>query len=304
MPCGIHAITIDHKLRPESTVEANRVHTILHQQYCYRPVQHVILTAPENSTTGNSAKWTEESARALRMRMLHAYCVERNISRLLLAHHQRDQVETILFRLSRGSDLFGLVGIHKQHSFGYPPLCLTRPLLHIAKSDIESASEQCGLHYVTDSSNSDLRFTRNKIRHDLCSMKEQGIVSADFDAHVASLGEYVEDKLKAFFNHKDTVAFFHHGISIEWGMYGIESISIRLSSFLQFRHLERLLLLKYILRCMDAQTMRGSFYERLLTFMEVREERTFSSGFIRGRKVRDVRKEYWAYLQHSRSATE
>lgn len=82
---------------------------------------------------------------------------------LLLAHHAQDQAETILHRLFRGSGPTGLAGMTEHCKFGKG--LLLRPLLKVAKADIDNFAETQKLVWVIDSSNKDSKFDRNFIRH-------------------------------------------------------------------------------------------------------------------------------------------
>ena len=82
---------------------------------------------------------------------------------LVTAHHLDDQVETILFRLFRGSGVRGISGIPALRSFGSGEL--RRPLLNIARDDIVAVARYYQLCWVEDESNSDESFDRNFIRH-------------------------------------------------------------------------------------------------------------------------------------------
>ena len=82
---------------------------------------------------------------------------------LLLAHHAEDQAETILYRLFRGAGPTGLSGIKDSQIFGRG--ILLRPLLQVAKKDIQNFSEENTLSWITDDSNMDCKFDRNFIRH-------------------------------------------------------------------------------------------------------------------------------------------
>jgi len=84
---------------------------------------------------------------------------------LLLAHHQDDQAETILFNLFRGSGVKGLSGITYKRSIGEGELF--RPLLNVSKGAIESAARELQIAWVDDPSNLDPRYTRNWVRHEL-----------------------------------------------------------------------------------------------------------------------------------------
>lgn len=78
------------------------------------------------------------------------------------AHNKNDNAETVLMRIFRGTDLKGLSGIpnFNENSVIRPILCLTR-------NEIEEYLQCKGLDFVTDSTNLENDFTRNKIRNEL-----------------------------------------------------------------------------------------------------------------------------------------
>ena len=77
---------------------------------------------------------------------------------ILTAHTASDQAETVLFHLIRGSGTRGLAGIPAQRGN------ILRPLLTLARADIEAFCAQEHIDYITDSSNADTRYTRNHLR--------------------------------------------------------------------------------------------------------------------------------------------
>lgn len=81
---------------------------------------------------------------------------------IALAQHADDQVETVLLALSRGAGLAGLSGMPKQ--WRRDGIDYHRPLLGVAASDIRAWLSAQGEGFVEDSTNTDLRFTRNRIR--------------------------------------------------------------------------------------------------------------------------------------------
>lgn len=104
----------------------------------------------------------EEQAREARYGFLLGLLNESDASRIATGHTLSDQAETVLMRILRGSGPTGLGGI--------PPVRegkIIRPLLGIKRADILSYLEERGLAYVTDGSNRDTRYLRNRIRHDL-----------------------------------------------------------------------------------------------------------------------------------------
>lgn len=75
-----------------------------------------------------------------------------------VAHHQDDQAETLLLNLIRGTGLRGLAGMHPMHDG------IIRPLLCLSHDEILHFLEDRGQTYVTDSTNSDTAYQRNRIR--------------------------------------------------------------------------------------------------------------------------------------------
>ncbi len=113
----------------------------------------------------------EQAARRVRYDYFAALMREHRIPILLTAHHATDNLETLLFRLCRGTGLAGLGGIAPVRPFEdigdadiSPPPVVVRPLLAVSRDDILAACEQLGLNYVTDTTNADPTYARNRIR--------------------------------------------------------------------------------------------------------------------------------------------
>lgn len=83
---------------------------------------------------------------------------------LLTAHHRGDQLETVLFRLERGTGLQGLAGIPALSQRG--ECLLLRPLLGFAKTELTGYLQACGQRWVEDPSNQSSEFRRNVYRHE------------------------------------------------------------------------------------------------------------------------------------------
>ena len=81
---------------------------------------------------------------------------------LLTAHHADDQVETVLLQLLRGAGVAGLAGMPGVKSWrqGW----LLRPLLPFSRQQLEQYAEEHSLRWMEDSSNLDVRFSRNLLR--------------------------------------------------------------------------------------------------------------------------------------------
>ncbi|MEO8337316.1 MAG: tRNA lysidine(34) synthetase TilS [bacterium] len=81
-------------------------------------------------------------------------------ARLVTAHTQDDQVETVLMRIMRGSGARGLAGL-----YAHGPII--RPFVDVRRSALERYAKAAQLSWVEDPSNASPEFTRNRMRHDI-----------------------------------------------------------------------------------------------------------------------------------------
>ena len=102
---------------------------------------------------------SEEWARGLRYGWFDQLAVQEEAF-IATAHTMSDQVETVLFRMARGTGVHGLAGIPPRRGYYVRPcLCLTR-------GDTEAYCEALGQNYVQDETNAQDTYARNRIRHD------------------------------------------------------------------------------------------------------------------------------------------
>jgi tRNA(Ile)-lysidine synthase len=80
------------------------------------------------------------------------------------AHHGDDDLETVLFRLMRGTGLRGLSGVPELRPLA-PGIVVVRPLLQARRARLEAVVREAGLAPFEDPTNADPRFARNRIRH-------------------------------------------------------------------------------------------------------------------------------------------
>ena len=106
----------------------------------------------------------EMAARELRYNWFENLRKEINASVIAVAHHQDDSVETILLNLIRGTGISGLTGIRPK--IGY----IARPLLCVSRQQVIDHLASIGQEYVTDSTNLQDEYTRNKIRLNILPM--------------------------------------------------------------------------------------------------------------------------------------
>lgn len=106
-------------------------------------------------------KSIEESARILRYAALKEESAKRGNAYVATAHNADDQLETLIFRLIRGSGTAGMSGIPKKRGR------IIRPMLSFTKREIEGYLEKIGQPFVFDSTNAERECARNKIRLDV-----------------------------------------------------------------------------------------------------------------------------------------
>lgn len=113
----------------------------------------------------------EMAAREVRYQYLKKVAAQIGAGKIALAHQANDQVETILWRLLRGTSPAGLAGIPRMRSEN--GVTFIRPLLSIWREEIEKYCEEEGIPFRTDSTNTSWQYVRNKIRWHLLPLLKQ-----------------------------------------------------------------------------------------------------------------------------------
>ena len=104
---------------------------------------------------------------------------------ILVAHHEKDQVETIIHNIVRGTGIKGLVGMKKQSGY------ILRPLLWLKKEDIKKYIDRYNIPFVEDSTNEDIYYTRNYIRKEIVDRLEKINIKAC--EHIVELSKMAND---------------------------------------------------------------------------------------------------------------
>eukprot|EP00698_Gefionella_okellyi_P007087 TRINITY_DN1722_c0_g1_i1.p1 TRINITY_DN1722_c0_g1~~TRINITY_DN1722_c0_g1_i1.p1 ORF type:complete len:565 (-),score=101.83 TRINITY_DN1722_c0_g1_i1:3-1535(-) len=166
----LHVLTVDHKLRTESTVEAEQVRRWVKA-----------LGVPHNTLT---ATWHEvpaskmmEVAREARATLLSGACQTHRLDALLLAHHLDDQLETLLMRFSRNSGVNGFQCMQSRSTVAHG-LIVTRPLLNFHKAQLIATCHEYDQQFVLDPTNTNLKYARNAVRFGLASLAERSMQAA------------------------------------------------------------------------------------------------------------------------------
>ena len=112
-------------------------------------------TMAEIERTGESV---EMAARRLRYGWFRELCERHGYTKIVIAHHSDDSVETFFINLVRGTGLRGLTGIHATREN------IIRPLLFSTRREILDYAHENGVAFREDSSNLSKKYLRNKIR--------------------------------------------------------------------------------------------------------------------------------------------
>ncbi|MBR1909532.1 MAG: tRNA lysidine(34) synthetase TilS [Lachnospiraceae bacterium] len=100
----------------------------------------------------------EECGRRIRYELFDEVCRQYENAKIAVAHHMNDQVETVIFRIIRGSGIKGLGGMEAKRDN------IIRPLLCLKREEIEDYLEQSGQNYRIDETNNAIEYSRNYIR--------------------------------------------------------------------------------------------------------------------------------------------
>ncbi|WP_075522657.1 tRNA lysidine(34) synthetase TilS [Candidatus Pelagibacter communis] len=156
---------VDHKLRKDSTKEANKVVKVLKSYN----IKADILTWSGKKPLQN----IQSVARNKRYDLLLSSCKKLRINNLIVGHHLDDLFENFFIRMIRGSGLKGLVSLEKETKLN--SINLIRPLLRFSKKDLEFISNYVFNFFVNDPSNENKAFKRIKIRSILNQFKKSGL---------------------------------------------------------------------------------------------------------------------------------
>jgi len=148
----------NHGLRPNATSEADFVA----QQARELNLSLVVEQMPDPALLTFNFSSMEANLRQMRYQFLNRVADQVKADKIALGHQTDDQAETILLKLLRGAGGSGLGGILPVRDDRY-----IRPLLCHSRSAIESYLNYRGMIACHDESNTDLKFLRNRVRHQL-----------------------------------------------------------------------------------------------------------------------------------------
>jgi tRNA(Ile)-lysidine synthase len=180
---GVHALApecevtcvvahLDHGLRHESADDAAWVAA----RSAELGLRAIVMRVDVKAIAAQDRCGTEETARRVRYEFLRETAERLGISCVATAHSGDDVVETVLHHLLRGTSLDGLRGIARRRQLS-SEVTLLRPLLDVRRAEIESFLASIGQPYLTDPTNADPSFTRNRLRHDVLPLLRNSVNS-------------------------------------------------------------------------------------------------------------------------------
>lgn len=142
----------DHGIRANSDVDR-----VLVQQTAQR---HKLPFVYHEGNLGIGA--SEDVARKARYDFLHQVKRASKADAIITAHHHNDVLETAIINMLRGTGRKGLTSLHSRET-------IHRPLLHLEKSHLRQYAQDQGLVWNEDETNTDTKYLRNHVRHNLLS---------------------------------------------------------------------------------------------------------------------------------------
>lgn len=132
----------------------------------------------------------EMAARELRYEWFEKLRLETSAAYICVAHHRDDSVETFLLNLLRGAGIQGLRGIQPKNG------PIVRPLLEITRAEITDYLQHISQDYVTDSTNLQTTYQRNKVRLELLPLMET--INPAASERIAQTANYLNDAYRYY----------------------------------------------------------------------------------------------------------
>ena len=170
----VYAAHVNHGIRGDEAIRDREFCRAVAEQH---NIRFFCIDADVPTEARECRESIETAARRVRYDFFMKIMRENGIPLLATAHNADDNLETLLFNIARGSSANGLCGIPSVRDFfeldDTRKAKIIRPLLNCSKRDILRFCEENGYEYVTDSTNSDTEYSRNRIRHNIVPQLEK-----------------------------------------------------------------------------------------------------------------------------------
>ena len=189
---SVKALHFEHGIRGEESLRDAR----FVEDFCKKNSIPFVLGHADVPVYANENKLSiETAARKLRYEFFDSCKTDK----IAVAHHADDQVETILQHITRGSGIKGLVGMMPRSGK------IIRPLLCVTKDEIMDYCVLNNISYVCDSTNDDIQYSRNKIRHNV--IPELKKINPNLTNAFLRLSSFAHDSLALIKEQAENVPF-------------------------------------------------------------------------------------------------
>ncbi|MBQ9513442.1 MAG: tRNA lysidine(34) synthetase TilS [Clostridia bacterium] len=184
MGVKVICLNVEHGIRGESSVRDS----LFVKSFCKKYGIPLISYAVDSKKKAEEDKLSlEEGARVLRYQCFFDAIDTKKCDYVATAHHRRDNVESVLLNLFRGTGLKGATGIKETYKEK-----IIRPLLNASKEEIEEYIEKNGIPFVTDETNLVDDYSRNFIRLNVLPKIEEIFPNAE--SNIARFSEIVKEE--------------------------------------------------------------------------------------------------------------
>ncbi len=154
----------------------------------------------------------QNNARLKRYTYLEEVAIIHNTDQVLVAHHGNDNIETILIKILRGSNIKGYSGLKFKTKINN--IYIYRPLLSFSKDDIYKYSTANRIKYFEDESNNDESYLRNNIRVNYVNTLVENFDTAiskfnEYTSNLDEINNYINIEVEKYYNDKMTISTFN-----------------------------------------------------------------------------------------------
>lgn len=204
MDLSITAVHINHMIRTEAVDDQQFV-----EQLCGKlQIPCKVFEIDVTQIAKREKMSLEEAGRKARYDAFFKTMKQCRADKIAIAHHQNDQAETFLYRIARGTGIYGAAAMREKDGR------LIRPLLCIKKEEITEYLQKIGQNWVEDASNQDDLFARNQIRNQIIPRLEK--VNDQAVEHIGQLCEDIKE-VTAYLTKQVDDAFLRCTKQIEFG---------------------------------------------------------------------------------------
>jgi tRNA(Ile)-lysidine synthase len=243
----LSVVHFNHKLRGEESEEDERFVAELAQAH---RLEFHCQSGDVKEYAAEKHLSLETAARELRYEFFRELLKDRHLNRIATGHTLDDQAETVLLRIVRGAGSRGLAGIYPMLAVtGSQTGAIVRPLLGTQREGLEVYLRSLNQVWREDSSNRDLRHTRNRVRHGIMPRLAANLNPAVREAlaETAEIAraeeEYWREVISKVLPASDPAVDFLEGLPLALRRRVVRAIAESLGVVLEFHHVEAVLAL-------------------------------------------------------------